>query len=188
MLSKQFKEIAKYAMLRGGILAAMATITFLYPSFLASGMIYVIAAYAILNGILGSMRYIGNNENEEKRSFNPHLFMSSVSILFGVFCIIYFRYAVGILPVFLGMLLIVESVVHFISTLNVKGKLKPVMILLSISSAVGGIALIIFAFGFGDIKALSQMFGSLLILSCIEELLLHLHNQQITKSKGGAIK
>lgn len=188
MLSKQFNEIAKYAMLRGGILAVIAAITFLYPSFLTDGMVYVIAAYSVLNGILGSMRYIGIKGNEEKRSFNLHLFLSSVSILFGILCIIYFRYAVGILPVFLGMLLIVESVVHFIAVLNVKSKLKPVMILLSISAVVGGIALIIFTFGFGDMKALSQIFGSLLILSCIEEFLLHLHYQQITKSKGGATK
>ena len=186
MLSKQFNEISNCAMLRAGILAVMAAITFLYSSFLTGGMVYAVAAYAILNGIMGSMRYLRNKGNEEKRSFNLHLFISSLSILFGILCIIYFRYAVGILPVFLGTLLIAEAVVHFMAILNVKSKLKPVIIIFSTLEAVGGISLIIFTFGFGEIKVLSQMFGSLLALSCVEELLIHLSRQQIIKNTGGA--
>lgn len=186
MLFKQFKEIAHYAILRGSILAVMAAVTFLYPNFLAGGMVYAVAAYAILNGILGIMRYVANKGNEEKLTFNLHLLVSGTSILLGILCTIYFRYVVSILPVFLGVLLMVGSVVHFIAALGIKSRLKPLMIILSILAAIGGISLMIFSFGFGGIHTLSRMFGSLLVLSCSEELLIHLSNRQLLKRKGGA--
>lgn len=188
MLIKQFKEIAHYAILRGSILAVMAIVTFINPIFLKIGMVYAIAAYAILNGILGIMCFMENKVSEKKAALYFYLLASNMSILFGILCTIYFRYIVGILPVFLGGVLIMESVVHFIAALGVRGSLKPLIIILSILAAIGGIVLMIFTFGFGGIHTLSQMFGSLLVLSCIEELLIHLSNQPTLKRQEGANK
>lgn len=184
MLSKQFKGIARDAILRGSILAVLAAVTFLYPDFLTGGMVYALAAYAILNGILGIVRLMVNKDNEIKLTFNLHLLLSGFSILLGIVCTIYFRYVISILPVFLGVVLIVGSMVHFIAALGVKSRLKPLMIILSMLTAMGGIALMVFSFGFGGIQTLSQMFGSLLVLSCFEELLILLSNQKILKRKG----
>lgn len=44
----QFMEIAKYANLRAVLLGIMGVLSFLFPEFLTSGMVYVIAAYVIL--------------------------------------------------------------------------------------------------------------------------------------------
>ena len=65
MLLLQFRKIAKHANLRAILLGIMGAVSFLFPDFLISGMVYVIAAYAILNGLLGVMDFI-SNKGEEK--------------------------------------------------------------------------------------------------------------------------
>ena len=103
---------------------------------------------------------------------NLNLLVMLAEIIFGILCIVYFCYLISILPVFLGVLLMIESVMYFITAFCVKCKLKVLIVILSLLVGSGGVMLVIFTFGFGGLRPLVTIFSSLLFLSCITELLI----------------
>ena len=173
----QFRKISKGAALRAVFLCIIAVVTLLLPDFLNDGIIYAIAAYAILNGILGMMDFaFCEDRNSPVDYFN--LIAAGMAAICGIVCIVYDHYFVAALPIFLGLLLIIESMVYFVAALCAKRGLKGLLIILSVLIAAGGLALMLFTFGFGGIITLSRMFGGLMLLSCISELLVVLMDRK----------
>lgn len=170
----QFQMIAKGAVIRATLLGVMGIVALLFPDFLTGGMIYAIAAYAILNGALGVFNFAMNRNGEEKPLSYFNVIVAVLAIVCGVLCIVYFRYLASAQPVFFGVLLVIEGAVHFVAALCAKSKLKVLSIIFSLLLAFGGCALMIFTFGFGGLPTLSKMFGGLLLFSCISELLIYL--------------
>ena len=170
----QFRMIARGAVIRAAFLGIMGIIVLMFPDFLAGGIIYAIAAYAILNGALGVLNFAVNRNGEEKPLSYLNVIAALLAIVCGILCVVYFRYLASAQPVFFGVLLVIEGVVHFIAAVCAKSKLKALSIILSFLLAFGGCALMIFTFGFGGMPTLSKMFGGLLLFSCISELLIYL--------------
>ena len=170
----QFRKNAKGVTLRIALLSILGAVTLLFSEFLAHGMVYIIAAYAILNGGMGIADFVSDKDKEEKTIVYFNVIIVGLAIVCGFFCIVYYRYLVSSLSVFLGVVLVIESVVHFIAALCAKSKLKTFLIIGTLLLAVGGAALVLFTFGFGGMIALSKMFGGLLFLSCINELFIFL--------------
>ena len=168
----QFKKIARWSGLRAALLGAMGLVTLLFPEFLQGSIIYAVAAYAILNGALGILDFLSGRGKEKKHIVTLNLFVTAAAILSGILSIVYFRYLISILPVFSGVLLLIESVVYFIAALCVKSILKTLLVILSLLVAGGGTTLVIFTFGFGDIWPLAKIFSAFLFLSCGIELLI----------------
>lgn len=170
----QFRIIARGAIIRAALLGIMGIVVLMFPDFLASGIIYAIAAYAILNGALGVLSFAVNRSGEEKDLSYFNVIVAGLAIVCGILCIVYFRYLASAQPVFFGVLLVIEGIVHFVAALCAKSKLKVLSIIFSFLLAFGGCALMIFTFGFGGLPTLSKMFGGLLLFSCISELLIYL--------------
>ena len=179
----QFKKIARWSGLRAALLGAMGLVTLLFPEFLQGSIIYVVAAYAILNGALGILDFLSGRDREEKHIVTLNLFITAAAILFGILSIVYFRYLISIMPVFLGVLLLIESVVYFIAALCAESRLKALLVILCLLVAGGGMALVIFTFGFGGLEPFAKIFSGLLFLSCVIELLLGLIYRN--KNNGG---
>lgn len=179
----QFKKIARWSGLRAALLGAMGLVTLLFPEFLQGSIIYAVAAYAILNGALGILDFLSGRGREEKHIITLNLFITAAAILFGILSIVYFRYLISIMPVFLGVLLLIESVVYFIAALCAESRLKTLLVILSLLVAGGGMALVIFTFGFGGLEPFAKIFSGLLFLSCVIELLLGLIYRN--KNNGG---
>lgn len=180
----QFKKIARWSGLRAALLGAMGVVTLLFTDFLKGGIIYAVAAYVILNGVLGIVDFLSGRGKEEKHIAYLNLFVTIVIIVLGILSIVYFRYLVSILPVFLGVLLLAESIVYFIAALCMKSKLKALLVILSLLVAAGGIILVVFTFGFGGVLSLAKIFSSLLFLSCVIELLFGLTYKNINNNGG----
>lgn len=180
----QFKKMARWSGLRAALLVAMGFVTLLFPEFLKGNIIYAVAAYAILNGVLGIVDFLSGRGKEEKHIAYLTLFVMLAAIVFGILSIVYFRYLISILPVFLGVLLLVESIMYFIAALCVKCKLKKLIIILSLLVGAGGVVLVIFTFGFGGLLPLVKIFSGLLFLSCITELLIRLTYKNINNNVG----
>ncbi len=175
------EKFAKYAVFRAALLAIMGIVTFLLPEFLLSGMVYVIAGYMILNGALGITDYfLRKNENGKTASF-VNIAVACLLIVFGVLSVVYYRYVVGILPVFLGGLMMIESMVYFVIALFTSAKIKPLLIFLAVFIMIGGITSNIFTFGFGSIRTLSHIFGTLLLLSCAYELFVYIVHRKTVR-------
>lgn len=166
--------IARGAVIRAALLGVLGVAVILFPDFLTGGIIYAIAAYAILNGVLGVHNCAVNRNGEEKPLSYLNASVAVLAIVCGVLCIVYFRYLASAQPVFFGMLLVIEGVVHFVAAVCAKSKLKALSIIFSLLLAFGGCALVVFTFGFGGLPTLSKMFGGLLLFSCISELLIYL--------------
>ena len=179
----QFKKIARWSGLRAALLGAMGLVTLLFPEFLQGSIIYAVAAYAILNGALGILDFLSGRGREEKHIAYLNLFITAAAILFGILSIVYFRYLISIMPVFSGVLLLIESVVYFIAALCAESRLKALLVILSLLVAGGGMALVIFTFGFGGLEPFAKIFSGLLFLSCVIELLLGLIYRN--KNNGG---
>jgi uncharacterized membrane protein HdeD (DUF308 family) len=169
-------------MLRATILGLMGVVTLLFPESLLSGMIYVIAGYALLNGALSVASFVAD-KNETKTPVNYlNLAGAALMIILGLFSIVYYRYLVRTLPVFFGALTMLEGAVYFVASLGARTKLKAVLILFAILIAIGGIILIIFTFGFGGLQTLSRIFGGLLLISCVYELIAYQAYRKIAKN------
>ncbi len=100
------------------------------------------------------------------------LFAAIAAILLGVLSMVYARYLISVLPVFLGALLLMEGVIDLMAALCAKSKWKALLVMLSLLVAGGGATLVIFAFGFGGLQTLAKMLSTLLFLSCATELLI----------------
>lgn len=134
----QFKKIARWSGLRAALLGAMGLVTLLFPEFLQGSIIYAVVAYAILNGALGILDFLSGRGREEKHIAYLNLFITAAAILFGILSIVYFRYLISIMPVFSGVLLLIESVVYFIAALCAESRLKALLVILSLLVAVVG--------------------------------------------------
>ena len=182
----QFKKIARWSGLRAALLGAMGLVTLLFPEFLQGSIIYAVAAYAILNGVLGILDFLSGRGKEEKHIAYLNLFVTAAAILFGILSMVYFRYLISIIPVFSGALLLIESVVYFIAALCAESKLKALLVVLSLLVAGGGVTLLVFTFGFGGLEPLARIFSGLLFLSCVIELLFGLTYKKVN-CNGGTI-
>lgn len=169
-----FKKFAKYALLRAVILGVVSIITFLFPKFLSRGMIYLAAAYMILASSLNISYYVTSKDTPKIPINYFNILLTGFMIVGGVFSIIYFPYLVSLLPVFLASLMIIESLVYFVVAICSQSKFKFFLTLISISIFIGSNVLIIFTFGFGGINGLSKIFGTLVLLSFLYELVAYL--------------
>lgn len=174
MFFSQFRKAAQWSGLRSALLGAMGLVTLLAPEFLKGGIIYAAAAYSILNGILSFLDFLSGRGGEEYYAAYLNLFVTAAAALFGILSIVYFRYLISILPVFLGVLLLIEGAIYFVAALCAKNGLKALLVILSLLVAGGGMVLIVFTFDFGGLPQLAKIFSALLFLSCITELLIAL--------------
>jgi uncharacterized membrane protein HdeD (DUF308 family) len=168
-------------MLRAVLLGIVGIATFLFPEFLLNGMVYVIAMYAILNGALSIADYFLHGRDDKKATSYVNIAIACLLIVFGNLSVIYYRYLVSILPVLLGGLMMIESIVYFVIALCPVTKTKLLLIILAVFIMIGGIVANIFTFGFGGVLTLSQIFGTLLLLSCVYELVVCLINRKAVK-------
>ena len=160
-----FRRFTRYAVLRAAVLGIMAIVSMAFPDFLKSGMVYVIAGYALLNGVLCAVDCIVQRKDDRTV---VSIVAAVPLIAFGILSAVYFRYMVGVLPVFLGVLMMIEGAIYFTAALF-SPRLKPLLIFLAVLIVTGGIVANIFAFGFGGLLTLSRIFGTIAALSCLYE-------------------
>ncbi|MGO1042340.1 hypothetical protein ACTPEO_06360 [Clostridioides difficile] len=162
-----YKRFTKHAILRAVFLGGMGIALLIFPEFLLGGMFYVIVGYMILYGVLRIMDFI--LKNGAKHLFNyGSLIIAILLIVFGLHSIAFSRYLIHISPVYLGSLLLIEAVVYFVITLCVTiFWQKIILIILASIAFLGGIAVIIFTFGFGGILGLTRVSGFASLFSCL---------------------
>lgn len=173
-----YERFSKHAVIRAAILAVMAILTLVFPALLQTGMVYVIAGYAILVGALGILDAVWRPEGSKTSAHYGHIVLSGILIVFGIMVIVNSRYLMGFLPLFLGGVMMVEGILYFVIALCSKVTLKPLLVILAILIFLGGIVTGIFSFGFGGLVTLSRITGTLLLLSSLYELAVCLSRQK----------
>lgn len=174
-----YEKFTKHAILRAVLLGVMGVATFFFPEFLLSGMVYVIAGYVILNSALSVVNYF-IREKASKASINYlNLIIGCLLIIFGILTIIYFRRLVSILPVFLGVLMMIEGAAYFVIAMCASKIKRRILIALAVFILIGGGVVVLTTFG--SLMTLSQVFGVFLLLSCVYELVAYLIHGKAVK-------
>ena len=168
---------AKRANLRAVLLGTMGIIALLFSDFLQSGMIRAIAVYMILNGCLAVRDWFAGGTDKKVACG----LMTAATIICGILCIAYHHYLTTMQPVFYGAVLMVEGSICFVTATGTKGLNRALLTVLSLIVAVGGLALIVFTFGFGGLPTLSRMLGALLLVSCVCEAMVYCSRRRMGK-------
>ncbi len=162
MIYERFK---RYAIVRGALLCAMGILTLLFPQFLLNAVVYVLAGYVILNGILSLSNYF---RKEEASMYYFDFIIACLLIATGIVMAVFFRRIVSILPVFLGLLTMLEGTAFLVNALCAAENRRGILAFLAVFIVLGGVVAVLITFG--GLVALSRVFGVLLLVSCVYEL------------------
>lgn len=168
MKSLFYERFAKYAILRTIFLGGMGMALLLYPEFLLNGMFYAIVGYVLLDGALRIVDFVREKESKSLLSYGS-LALAILLFLVGFHSIAYARYLIQVSPVYLGTLLLFESIAYFIVAMcAAKSWQKTILAILSVMAFLGGLAVFIFTFGFGigGIPELIYISGVASLISC----------------------
>ncbi|WP_018751223.1 hypothetical protein [Paenibacillus sanguinis] len=165
-----FESYAKYALLRAAYWGVMGILLFAVPSFLFMGMFYAIIGYMLVDGILHVVNFY------KKKTGSPLRYVSlviAVLLMAVVIHSIVFRHLlIELTPVYLGGLLLLESLLYAGITLCAHPYRKRALLgALSGMVLLSGAAVLVFTFGFGvgGISGLAKVSGAALLLVCLYE-------------------
>ncbi len=154
-------SFARRAPLRALALGATGACALLFTEHLCDELALAVSAYLLVFGLMGLYDCV--SLEGPVRALN--LFAGALSVAMGAASVVWRRYAVGTLPVFLGAFIMVSATAYLFIAVLCKA-MPPIWPLLTLG---GGIALCVFAFGFGGRSALSELFGTLALLCTLCE-------------------
>lgn len=163
-----WQGLARFAMLRAIIYIVLGLLVVIWPEPVLSFLMYVIAAYLVLMGILGIIGYIRNHaEGGALR-----LVVGILLVVLGVVVFAFVHTILTIITVFLGILLAIGGIFLFALALNAKqftGKVSVLSIIISIVVVALGVLVVVNPFGARAVAMI--VFGIALILMGIGELI-----------------
>lgn len=163
-----YQRFAKYAVLQTVFLGGMGIATLLFRDFLLGGMFYAIVGYMFLVSILRIADFICEKGTRTLLSYGSLI----LALLIFITCftsIVYARFFVKVSPVFLGTMLLYESITYFAVALCAALPWQRFILgILSILTFLGGTAVFVFTFGFGigGIPELTLVSGVATLISC----------------------
>ncbi|MCC0628030.1 MULTISPECIES: hypothetical protein [unclassified Clostridioides] len=171
-----YKRFIKYARLQAVFLGGIGVALLLFPKFLLGSMFYVIVGYIILSGVLLIIDFIREKTTKSILNYGS-LVLASLLIVFGCTSIVFSRYLVNVSPIYLGALLLIKAVIYFVIALCATTFWqKSILTIFASIALLGGMAVVIFTFGFGigGIVGLTRVSGFASLLSCIYILVAYL--------------
>lgn len=178
-----YERFAKFALPRAVFWGIMGIILFALPKFLLDSMFYTIVGYMLVDGIWRIVNFVREStltsHVHNKKTVLPLRFFSLVAAIFLIVAVIHsivFRHLlIQVTPVYLGGLLMLESIIYFVIALCAN-KFRGLLVVLSVIIFLGGAAVLIFTFGFGidGILGLAKVSGTTLLLACFYELVAYL--------------
>ncbi|WMJ86993.1 hypothetical protein [Anaerocolumna sp. MB42-C2] len=184
MYSLLFKNLTKYALFRASFWGVLGMILLTLPDFYLNGMFYMIVGYMLTVGIwriVGFARECAVNHIKDKKMCSPLRYFSllvAVLLIVVVIQSIIFRHLmIRVTPVYLGGLLLLESILYFIIALCANTFMqRGLLVAFSGIVFLGGAAVLAFTFGFGigGIMGLTKVSCAALLFACLYELTAYL--------------
>ena len=177
------KKTSIHAIIRAGLLFLICIAAFTFPDFMINGMVYVISGYLILNCAFS----VGEFSVRKRKGATP---ANYVSLIFacclagiGLLALCYYRYLVGLIPLFLGVVIAAMGTTYLAAAAGMRTTGKPLVIVLAVFIAIGGAVLALCTFaealGFDALSILAQVFGLLTLLSAICEVAIYISQKHI---------
>ena len=175
-----FKDkFQRYILLRAVVYIAFGIFAVIEPEMLFQSIVYVVSIYLAILGILGI--FSGFRAKKETDTYGGS-FISGIFLIIAAAIILFFAPAIAsIFPFFLGILIVINAVYQLINAVNAKnaGASGFGWIIFSLILAVLGIILIFNPFS--SLLVLFQIFGGILILMAISEVIAYFKFKKMMK-------
>lgn len=180
-----YEKFAAYSLLRAAVFGVMGIVTLLFAEFLQGPVFYVVVGYVLVCGIWGAADYLLYSKETSAPMRYASLAAAVLMIGFSVFSIIYGRYFVHIAPLYLAGLILVNGLVYFLAALFSGSNKSWILISLAVCIFWGGVAVVlfIFGFGFGGLLGTQRVCGVVLQIVCVYELTAYMIDRKAAKSR-----
>ena len=164
-----FNKLSSHALLRAVIYIALGILMIAIPGVINSVIVYVLAVYVAILGIINIVNYI---RCKDCAGLGFDLVSGILMVLLAVLMVIFSDFLVGVLPVFLGVLLIISAASSLGQVINygrIVGRQNILLIVLDILIIIGGVVVILNPFQSAIL--LMQIFGAITIVTGVGELI-----------------
>lgn len=165
-----FDKLTQYAILRTVIDVAIGLLMLIFPEQVMSAIIYLIAVYVAVMGVVGIIRYIRNRADGSMYDLVTGILM----IILAAMMVVFTKSLISVLPIFLGAILIIAGVFQLAQGISVKrtvGKVNIVQIVLGVLVIAGGILGL--ANPFKSAVLLFRVFAITILIMGINELVMY---------------
>ncbi len=174
-MSSLIEVVKKYALVRAIVSLLMGVALILWPELFIQIIVYLIGAYVVIMGIMGLF-------SARKGGGSASVLGGVLMIALGVCMFLFYQAIASILPVFIGILFILLGVVQFFQGFRMRkytGKVNVLQMLLGALVLAGGVVGILNPFG--TLSLLFQVFGVVMLVSCVNEFGFYLNMRKIDK-------
>lgn len=159
-----FNVISGNALLRAVIYIALGVLILFFPQTITNIIVYVLAAGVAVLGVANIINFIRGRDTEEPMSFD--LVSGILFLVLAALMVIFTRQLVSVLPVFLGVLLIINAASDLAQTISYgrkAGKQNVFLIALDVLIILGGIVVILNPFASAIL--LIRIYGAIIIVN-----------------------
>lgn len=175
-----FNKLSAHALLRAAVYIILGVLMILFPQTVSSILVYMLAAYIAILGIINIVNYI---RCRDCPSIGFDLVSGILMVVLAVLMVIFSRPLIAILPVFLGVLIIISAAFSLLQAINY-GRLMQsysiLLIILDLLVIVGGVIVILNPFESAIL--LLQIFGGITIVTGIGELIAFFTYRKVGKA------
>lgn len=176
-----FDKLAQSALLRTILYIVLGVLVLIAPTLVMNIIVYLIAAVAIVMGIINLVNYF-RHRTEGDSGYG--VVSGVLLVVLGIVMLIFSGAIISILNIFLGALLILGGAVNLaraFSSGRTLGRQNIFLIIVNILVIIGGILIIVNPFGAAVI--LFRVFGAVLVVMGISELVTFFVYRQLGKSE-----
>lgn len=162
-------KLSTHALVRAIIFIAVGVLMIIYPGTVANVIVYILACYVVLLGIIDIVNFILCREHAGLR-FN--LVSGIVLVLLGAAMVFFSGYLVALLPILLGVIVIVSSAISLVQVITygrATGNTRVPLIILDVLLVLGGVVILLNPFE--SIALLFIIFGIITVVLGISELI-----------------
>ncbi|KAF1296579.1 hypothetical protein BAU15_14650 [Enterococcus sp. JM4C] len=171
-----FQQFQKYAILRGIAYVLVGVFAFSNPGFFFKAIIYFIAGYFLLMGIINCLAAL--RLHKETGSYGFSMATSLFFILLALIVLFFSKAILSVIPFFLGLLIVVNGASQLLQALNAT-KAKGAWLFFSGLMIIAG--LILMFNPFKTLLVVCQVFGILLIFNGLSELINYFQLKKLYK-------
>ena len=160
-----FNQFQKYAILRGIAYTLVGIFALINPSIFFKAIIYFIAGYFVLMGIINCLA--ARKLHKETGSYGFSMASGLFFFLLALIVLFFSKAILSIIPFFLGLLVVVNGLSQLLQALNTP-KRKGLWLIFSCIMLIAGLVLMFNPFK--TLLVVCQVFGVLLIFNGLSEL------------------
>lgn len=164
-----FNKLASHALLRAAAYIILGLLMLLFPAQVTSAIVYILAGWVAVLGILNIVSYL-RSKGDGATMFD--LVSGILQLVLAVMMIVFSKFLVSILPVFLGVLIIIGAAGSLAQTIRygqIAGRQNILLLVLYGLLLIGGIVVVFNPFQ--SALFLMQVFGAITIAGGISELI-----------------